>query len=74
MVTLWAGGDAPSYKLDVVEVYNVQVLRVQALQRTTHTATYGGRRVIKVGCIGTITPYFGEQFIGAAREFALESF
>jgi len=60
MVTLCAGSDAPIYKLDVVEVYNVQVLRVQTLQRTTHTATYGSRVVIKLGCIGTITPYFGE--------------
>ena len=74
MITLCAGGDAPSYKLDVVKVYNVQVLRLQALQRTAHTATYGGRGVIKVGCTGTVTPYFGEQFIGAAREFGLESF
>jgi len=74
MVTLCARGDAPSYKLNVVEVYNVQVVRLQALQRTTHAATYGGRGVIKVGCTGTVTSYFGEQFVGAAREFGLESF
>jgi len=74
MVTLCARSDARSYKLDVVEAYNVQVLRLQELQRATHTATYGGRGVIKVGCIGTITPYFSEQFVGAAREFGLEGF
>jgi hypothetical protein len=74
MVTLCAWSDTRSDKLDVVEVYDVQVLCVQALQRTTHTAAYGSRSVVKVGCTRTITPHFGEEFVGAAREFVLESF
>jgi hypothetical protein len=74
MVTLCAWSDARNDKLDVVEVYDVQVLCVQALQRTTHTAAYRSRGVVKVGYTRTITSHFGEEFVGAAREFVLESF
>jgi len=74
MASLCAWSDARSDKFDIVEVYDVQVLCVQALQRTTHTATYGRRGVVKVGCTRTVTSHFGEKFVGAARELVLESF
>lgn len=74
MVTLGAWSDARGDKLDVVEEYDVQVLCVQALQRATHAAAYGGRGVVKVGCAGTIASRFGEELVAAAREFGLESF
>ena len=74
MVALCAWRDARSDKLDVVEVYDVEVLCVQALQRATHAAAYGGGGVVKVGCAGTVTSHFGEELVGAAREFVLEGF
>ena len=74
MVTICARRDARSNKLDVVEVYDVQVLRMQALQRTMHTAAYGSRGVVKVGCTKTITPHFAEELVCIAREFILETF
>lgn len=80
MVTRCARSDARSDKLDVVEVDDVQVLRVQALQRATHAATYCRRGVVEIGGTGigavdgAVAPHLGEESVGGAREFGLESF
>lgn len=74
MVTRCARSDARRDKLDVVEVDDVEVLCVQALQRATHAATYGVRGVVKIGTgDGAVAPHFGEESVGAAGEFVLES-
>ena len=80
MVTRRARGDARRDKLDVVQVDDVEVLRVQAAQRAAHAAAYGGGGVVKVGgggigaAAGAVTPDLGEESVGAPRELVLEGF
>lgn len=80
MVARCARGDARRDKLDVVQVDDVEVLRVQAAQRAPHAAAYGGGGVVKVGgggigaAAGAVTPDLGEESVGAARELVLEGF
>jgi hypothetical protein len=79
MVTLCARSDAWSDKLDVVKVYDVQVVRMQALQRAAHAAAYGGGGVVKVGGTGiragagAVAAHLGEESVRVAREFVLKS-
>ena len=52
---------------------------MQALQRAVYAASYGGRGVVKVGGTGisagagAVAAHFGEESVGVAREFVLES-
>ena len=73
MVALCARGDARRDELDVVEVHDVEVLRVEAAEGAADAGAEGGGRVVKVGRGGAVAADFGDQPIGAARELVLES-
>lgn len=72
MVALCARGDARRDELDVVEVHDVEVLRVEAAERATDAGAERGGRVVKVGRCGAVAADLGDQPIRAARELALE--
>jgi hypothetical protein len=72
MVALSSRGDARRDKLDIMEVHDVEVLRVQALERAAHAAAQRVGRVVKVRV--AVSPHFGIELIGATRELGLEGF
>lgn len=49
MVTLCARGHARRDELDVVQVHDVQVLRVEAAEGAADASAEGGGRVVEVG-------------------------
>lgn len=72
MVPLRARCDARRDELYIVDVHDVEVLRAQAAERATHAAADGVAGVVKVGVAGSVAPDFGEEVVGAAREFVGE--
>ena len=72
MVPLRARCDARCDELNVVDVDDVEVLRVQAAERAAHAATDGIARVIEVGGIWPIASDFRQELVGAARELVRE--
>jgi hypothetical protein len=72
VVPLRAGRDARRDELDVVDVHDVEVRRAQAAERAPHAAADGGARVVEVCAAGAVAPDFGQELVGAAREFARE--
>jgi hypothetical protein len=72
MIALRTWGDARCDELDVMEVYDVEVPRVQSLERATHAATDRVARVVKVRAGWSVAPDFGQELVGAAREFVRE--
>jgi hypothetical protein len=72
VVALCARGDARCDELDVVEVYDVEVVRVETAERAVDAGAERGGRVVEVGGLGAVATDFGDQLIGAAREFVRE--
>lgn len=60
MVTLCARGHARRDELDVVQVHDVQVLRVEAAEGAADASAEGGGRVVEVGWCGAVAADFGD--------------
>jgi hypothetical protein len=72
MIPLRARRNARRNKLYVVDVYDVEVRRVHATERAAHAASYRVARVVKVLGCGTVASDFGQDLVGATREFVGE--